>query len=282
MFIFYRQFTLYGGADNVFIMKNPKTILITGASSGIGAALAAHYAVAGVFLALSGRNAERLEEVADLCRAKGAIVETALVCVTDKAAMNEWIVRLYSEQPIDLIIANAGISGGTGGRQEGEPVAEARAIFNINVTGVFNTIAPALAMMQNQERGHKGQIAIMSSLAGFRGWPSSPAYSASKGAVRFYGEALRGALKESGIEVNVICPGFVTSRITDANDFPMPMKMDAEKAARIIARGLEKNKGRICFPWPMHFITWFIGILPDCLAQKILAKAPAKAALKEN
>ena len=122
----------------------------------------------------------------------------------------------------------------------------------------------------------KGQIAIVSSLAGFRGWSSSPAYSASKGCVRFYGEAMRGALKDSNIHISVICPGFVTSRITDANDFPMPFKMSAEKAATIIAKGLAKNKGRICFPWPMYFICWLIGILPDCLAQRLLSKTPHK------
>ena len=88
-------------------------------------------------------------------------------------------------------------------------------------------------------------------------------------------------MKSSNIAVNVICPGFVTSRMTDVNDFSMPMKMSAEKAAKIIARGLEKNKGRICFPLPMHFMSWLIGILPDGLAQKILAQAPAKSAMTE-
>jgi short-subunit dehydrogenase len=119
-------------------------------------------------------------------------------------------------------------------------------------------------------------------MAGFRGWPSSPAYSASKGAVRFYGEALRGALSNQNIQVNVICPGFVKSRITDNNNFPMPFKMSAENAAKIIVGGLEKNKGRICFPLPTHFIGWFISILPDFVAQKILSKAPAKSAMIEN
>jgi short-subunit dehydrogenase len=253
-------------------MKNPKNILITGASSGIGAALALHYAVSGITLYLNGRNKDRLINIADQCRILGAVVETSLANVRDQKAMEQWIAGLT----LDLVIANAGISGGTGGRVNGEPVAEARAIFDVNVNGVFNTIEPSLKIMSAQERG--GQIALVSSLAGFRGWPSSPAYSASKGAVRFYGEALRGALKDTNIKVNVICPGFVTSRITDQNDFPMPFKMEAVKAAGIIARGLSKNKGRICFPLPMHFISWFIGILPDAFAQKILAKAPAKSA----
>lgn len=261
----------------VFIMKNPKYILITGASSGIGEALALHYAVPGVFLALTGRNSDRLSSVAELCRTQGATVVPKIIDVADQSAMDDWICSVFTDHPLDLVIANAGVSGGTGGREAGEPVSEARTIFSVNVMGVFNTIEPALKIMQ--KNGSKGQIAVTSSLAGFRGWPSAPAYSASKGAVRFYGEALRGALKETGIEVNVICPGFVTSRITDANDFPMPFKMSAEKAATIIAKGLAKNKGRICFPWPMYLSSWFIGFLPDCLAQKILSYAPAKSSL---
>lgn len=259
-------------------MENPKTILITGASSGIGAALAKHYAASGVILALSGRNDVRLQEIADQCRAKNAEVKTVLADVTDKEAMSQWISGFAEENTLDLVIANAGISGGTGGVMNSEPMEQARKIFDINLTGVLNTIEPSVDAMKKK---NCGQIAIISSLAGFRGWPSAPAYSASKGAVRFYGEAMRGALKNTDIQVNVICPGFVTSRMTDANDFRMPMKMEAEKAAEIIAKGLSKNKGRICFPWPVFFVSWLIGILPDFVAQKILSRVPEKGALKE-
>ena len=259
-------------------MQHPKAILITGASSGIGEALAVYYASPNIFLALNGRDELRLKAVAENCREKGATVEIALVDVSDQKAMEGWISKVFEKNPLDLVIANAGISGGTGGRAEGEPVAEARKIFDVNVTGVFNTVEPIIKRMQ--QKNQSGQIAIISSLAGFRGWPSSPGYSASKGAVRFYGEALRGALKNNDIAVNVVCPGFVTSRMTDVNEFPMPMKMQTDEAAEIIAKGLSKNKGRICFPWPMHLLVWFIGILPDFLAQKILAKAPEKAAIQ--
>ncbi len=252
-------------------MKNPKFIFITGASSGIGAALAQFYAEKDVQLYLSGRNKERLQAIQTLCEAKGANVDARVINVTEQEAMKDWV---NSFESLDLVIANAGISGGTGGRLDGEPLSEARKIFDVNITGVLNTIEPAMELMLAREKS--GQIAVVSSLAGFRGWPSSPAYSASKGAVRFYGEALRGALKNTNISVNVICPGFVTSRITDQNDFPMPFKMEAAQAAKIIANGLAKNKGRICFPFPTHFVSWFIGILPDALAQKMLDKAPAK------
>ena len=255
-------------------MEDMKSVLITGASSGIGEALALHYARPGIFLALSGRNENRLEAVAETCRRKGALVEIAVLDASDRCNMADWIADMDETRPLDLVIANAGISGGTGGVMNGEPADQARRIFEVNVMGVVNTIEPALPLML--ARGH-GQIALVSSMAGFRGFPSAPAYSASKGAVRFYGEALRGSLRKTGIRVNVIMPGFVKSRITDANDFHMPFLMEAGKAAAIIAKGLSRNRGRIAFPLPTYLGGWVISILPDFWAQKILGKLPNKA-----
>lgn len=254
-------------------MQNPGSILITGASSGLGEALALHYAAPGVFLALSGRNEERLEQVAQGCREKGALIEIAILDVADRDNMRDWIEDMDETHPLDLVIANAGISGGTGGVMSGEPVDQARRIFDINIMGVVNTIEPILPRMIARKRG---QVALISSLAGFRGFPSAPAYSASKGMVRFYGEALRGSLNGSGVEINVVMPGFVKSRMTAANDFHMPFLMEASRAAGIIARGLARNKGRIVFPLPLHAGAWFASILPDWLAQTVLGKLPAK------
>ena len=254
-------------------MKTPRSILITGASSGIGAALALEYAAPGIRLALGGRDDARLRAVAADCRTRGAAVEATTVDVTDRTAMRDWIAAADAAAPLDLVVANAGISGGTGGLRHGEPEAQARAIFDTNLGGVLNTVHPAIDAMRPRRHG---QIAVVASLAGFRGMPGAPAYSASKAAARTYGEALRGVLRPHGIAVSVVCPGFVRSRMTAANRYSMPFLMDAEKAARIIRRGLAADKGRIAFPWPTYAVSWLFGALPPALVDPLLRKLPRK------
>lgn len=258
-------------------MKNPKNILITGASSGIGESLALHYAGPGIVLHISGRDEQRLDAVAQAVRARGADARPRVVNVVDQNAMAAWIAQADADTPLDLVIANAGISGGTGGGtggpMVGEPPAQARRIFDVNLGGVLNTIEPVLPPMIARGRG---QIAIISSLAAYRGWPGAPAYSASKGAVRFYGEALRGALHGTGVAINVVCPGFIVSRMTAVNQFPMPFLMSSERAAHIIVCGLAKNRSRIAFPFPTAFMAWLVSIVPDGLMQGLLRRLPAK------
>jgi short-subunit dehydrogenase len=246
-------------------------IVITGASSGIGEALALAYAGAGVRLALTGRDAARLAAIADACRVRGARVETAVLDVADRTAMADQLTRWDDAMPIELVIANAGISAGTGGGQESE--AQLRAIADVNVGGVMNTVAPLLPRLIGRRRG---QIALMSSLAGFRGVAGAPAYSASKAWVRVYGESLRLDLAAHGIRVSVICPGFVRSRMTAVNQFPMPFLMDADRAARIIRRGLAANRGRIAFPWQMAAAVWLLNALPARVADALLTGLPRK------
>ncbi len=255
-------------------MKMPKTIVITGASSGLGLALAARYAGTGVTLHLQGRDNARLSAAAQHCRKLGAETHEKTLDVTDREAMSAWITGIDSATPIDLIIANAGISAGTGGG--GETGAQARAILATNVDGVLNTIYPVIPAMIARKRG---QIALVSSLAGIRGLPSSPAYSASKASVRAYGEALRGWLSHSNVEVNVICPGYIKTPMTDVNDFPMPFLMDAEKAARIIQHGLERNRARIAFPRALYWPLWLISCLPTAWTDPFFSRLPAKPSL---
>lgn len=256
-------------------MTQPTSILITGASSGIGEALALEYAGPGVHLALSGRDADRLKDVAERCRARGASVTEATVNVADQPAMNAWISDVDQAQPLDLVIANAGISGGSG--NAGETEAQARAIFDVNLGGVLNTVWPAITAMRTRGSGH---IVILSSLAALTPLPGAPAYSASKAAVKAYGEALAGALKAEGITVTTICPGFVESRITQNNPFPMPLLMTAPKAAAHMRKGLDKARtsGRVSliFPWPLAALTWLVSVLPPCVRVWVLSKAPKK------
>ncbi|CAO3452647.1 Oxidoreductase, short-chain dehydrogenase/reductase family [Azospirillum argentinense] len=252
-------------------MRDPRSIVITGASSGIGEELALAYAAPGVALALSGRDSARLEAVAGRCRAAGAAVETALVDAADREAMTAWLSALDARAPVDLVIANAGISAGTGGGVES--AEQARRIFQVNVDGVLNSVHPLLPGMQARRRG---QIALMASLAGFRGMPGAPAYCASKAAVRVYGESLRGDLAGQGIGVTVICPGFVKSRMTAVNRFPMPFLMETDRAAQVIKSGLARNRARIAFPWPMAATVWLLAALPVGLTDVLLRQAPRK------
>lgn len=255
-----------------------RTIVITGASSGIGKALASIFASPEVLLILSGRNLQRLEEVAQYCRELGAQVECYVLDVRDRESMRSWLEAIDSEKKVDLVIANAGISGGLGGSKI-EDSTQINEIFAVNLFGVLNTIEPLLPRMI--ERG-QGQIAIMSSLAGFRGFPGAPAYAASKAAVRIYGESLASALSSSGVKVHVICPGFVVSPMTDSNDFKMPFLINADKAAQIIKKGIDKGYGRIAFPWQTWLIVWFLALLPDCFANYIVCRTPSKSVVSEE
>jgi short-subunit dehydrogenase len=247
------------------------TVLITGASSGIGAALAEGYASPNIALILTARNEDRLREVAARCEAKGARVHTASIDVCDKEKLAEFIAQMDDVTPIDLVIANAGIS--TGSMGGGETLAAAEIVFDVNVNGVINTIHPLIERMK--ARGH-GHIAIMSSLAGICALPSAPAYSASKAAVRVYGDALRVKLKPHGVMVSVICPGWIVTPLTDKNNFPMPLIMPVEQAAHTIMRNLSMKKARIAFPLRLYIPLRMLSVLPVAWSDFIFSRLPAK------
>ncbi|MCP4394096.1 MAG: SDR family NAD(P)-dependent oxidoreductase [Alphaproteobacteria bacterium] len=248
--------------------KQPKSILITGASSGIGEALAKEYAAEGVTLFISGRNKERLDAVAGECTKLGATVHADIVDVKDIDAMEKYINDSHSKQSIDLVIANAGVG------IPGETDEIIRLTFKTNIGGVVYTVLPSINLMK--EQGH-GQIAIVSSVAGYAGLPTAPSYSASKAMVKAWGEGLRGHLRNDGIKVSVICPGFVKSRITDKNTCHMPFMLEAKKAAKIIRKGLAKNKPRITFPWQMAILGWIMSALPARVLDSIAKRLPDKA-----
>lgn len=252
-------------------------ILITGASSGIGEALAHYYAKHGNHtLILIGRDKQRLESVTLSCQEMGSTVSSNTIDVCNAHKLSEWLTTENDKTPIDLVIANAGISAGTAGMDQSDLIPHIKQIYDVNITGALNTLEPILPSMIKRQ---SGQIAFVSSMASYAPWPGAPAYASSKTAIRFLGNSLRGTLSEHGIKVSVICPGFIKSRITDKNDFPMPFFKKAGYAAQKIAKGLEKNKTTIAFPFIMYTISSVIGLLPATVLIAVNNKMPKKKTL---
>jgi short-subunit dehydrogenase len=246
--------------------KTFASIVITGASSGIGEALALDYAAPGIALALNGRDAARLQAVAEACRSKGATVDAGQIDVVDREALATWLTRFDEAHPVDLLIANAGVSIDKDNSSI-DDFSVIRKTMAVNVDGVFNTVEPLVGRMMARGRG---QIAVVSSLAGFIGLPYSASYNASKAAIRVWGESLRFVLRKNGIGVSVICPGFVVSRLTASAPFPMPFLMSAAQASAIIRNGLARNRPRIAFPIGTKAAVWLGTTLPGRWTAKLL------------
>lgn len=251
-------------------MFKGKNVLITGASSGIGEALAIYYAKNGAQnLFICGRNAERLNNVKEQCESFGAKVYAEILDVSEREKVYSWIENSEQIAHLNIVFANAGVSTGE------ETPQNIFNTFEINVMGTLNTITPVVEIFKKRKDKDK-TIVITASIAGYHGLPACPSYSASKACLKAYGEALRGSLAEYNIKVCVICPGFVKSRITDKNTCPMPFFMQADKAAEIIAERVEKNVGLIAFPWPMRLAVWGLSILPNVISDFIYARLPHK------
>ncbi|HJE23463.1 MAG TPA: SDR family NAD(P)-dependent oxidoreductase [Methylorubrum populi] len=219
-------------------------ILITGASSGIGAALARHYATQGTRLVLTGRDRERLEAVAQNCRERGAEVRTRSIDVRAREAIGAWIREIDGQTPLDLVIVNAAVNGGhpSGGL---ETEATAFETADINLTGALNVMLPCVTLMSSRGRG---QIALISSLAAYAPLPDAPAYSGAKAALLAHGLALRQKLKPIGVRLSVVTPGYVKTPMGGVIKGWRPLEISAEEAAARIARGLERDRDVIAFP----------------------------------
>ena len=246
---------------------SPRTILITGATGAIGGALAELYAEPENTLFLQGRNTLQLEEVAARCAARGARVDTKTLDIRHRQELTTWLHQTCERLPVDLVIAAAGLNCNIGTKGEGESWEETEALIEVNVLAVMAMVQTMLPFMRARRQG---QIALFSSLAAYYGLPVTPSYCASKAAIKTYGEALRGWLAPEGIRVNVIMPGYVTSRMCREMPGPKPFLWNAERAARFIRQGLERDQARISFPFPLNVGTWCLAVLPPQVSERIV------------
>jgi NADP-dependent 3-hydroxy acid dehydrogenase YdfG len=245
-------------------MPDPKSILITGAAGGLGGALARAYAAPGVHLFLGDLKSPKLDGLCVQCGELGATAHGKVVDVRDRASMDGWIAEADDIYPLELVIANAGISHGNLPNEESAD--EIREVFGVNLDGMLNTVLPVLPMLRLRKRG---QIALMSSLAGIRGVPHAPSYCASKAAIRVFGQGLRARVKREGVSVSVIIPAFVKTPMTDANLYQMPWLLEADKAASIIKKKLLKDKAEFVFPLPYAAAAWVMSAMPSSLMASI-------------
>lgn len=245
-------------------------VFLTGASSGIGAALARHCSAAGATLGLAARRRDRLAALAaELPGAHSWYVLDVADAAALQAAAADFIARWGCP---DLVVANAGISVGTLAEEAADLPAFHR-VFATNVFGMAHTFQPFIAAMK--ARG-SGCLAGIASVAGIRGLPGAGAYSASKAAAIAYLEALRVELRGSGVKVVTIAPGYVATPMTAANPYPMPFLLTADEAARRFARAIERGASYRVIPWQMGVVAKLLRLLPNPAFDALFARASRK------
>ena len=248
----------------------PKTVFITGASSGIGAALARAYAAQGATLGLLGRRTEALQALAAGLPGSHAVYA---IDVADSEALSQ-AARSFIEQygVPDLVIANAGVSAGTLTEERGD-LAVFERVLRTNLLGMVATFQPFILPMRRARRGH---LVGISSVAGVRGLPGAGAYSASKAAVSRYLESLRVELRGSGVKVSEIRPGYIRTPMTDVNTYRMPFIIEADDAAQRFLRAIERAPARATIPWQMALVAPLLAVLPSGLYDYFAASAGRK------
>ncbi len=251
-------------------MAEAKRVVITGASSGIGRALAAEYARQGATLALMARRADALKQLAASLAVRSFCYPVDVrEADAVSAAGQDFMKRAGCP---DVVIANAGISAGTcTEKQEDAGVFEE--ILATNVTGMMLTFQPFIEAMRHDRRG---TLAGIASVAGFRGLPGASAYCASKSAAITYLESLRLELRASGVNVVTICPGYIDTPLTAGNRYRMPFLIDADTAARGIVAAIASRKRFHVLPWQMAIAGWFLRTLPRPIYDAVFAHGPRK------
>ncbi len=249
-------------------MEFSKRYWITGASTGIGAEVALQLAQEKVHILVTARTKDKLSALSDKAKDLPGTITAAPCDVTDQAAIADLFTQMEKEHgPIDTVLLNAGTYFGDSGTDFS--AEKFKQTFDINVYGVAHCLEPVLKAFL--ERG-KGHVAVVASVAGFRGLPKSVSYGPTKAALINMCEALYAELKPKGIKVQVINPGFVKTPLTDQNDFDMPMLMPVEDAARSLIKGLKSNDFEIFFPWPFVVLVKLIDMLPNKLYLWLVSK----------
>ncbi|TCF97043.1 SDR family oxidoreductase [Paraburkholderia strydomiana] len=245
----------------------PRVVVISGASAGLGRALALCYALPDVRLGLMGRNLERLEAVASECRARRAQVVVGCMDVRDSAAVQSWILNFDAQYPIDLLIANAGIASTRSSSDDWEGADRTAKVVDTNLYGALHTVLPVIGCMRSRR---SGQVAVVSSLAGLRGMAISPAYCVSKAALVAYCDSVRPILARDNIGISLVLPGFVRTAMSDVFPGNKPFMWSAEKAALFIKKRLARRRVEIAFPLSLTLGLKLLRLLPAKIADAIL------------
>ncbi len=249
--------------------RKHRSVLVTGASSGIGRGIALAYAAPGVRLALIGRDAGRLEAAAAAARKNGADVEIASLDVRDREAMASWIAAADGHHPFDLVVANAGITTGLGPDDYAEAPEAVRAIISTNLIGVLNTVEPLIHPMTARGVGH---IAIVGSIAGLHGLPYSPAYCITKAGVHAYAESIRARLERRGVLVSLVVAGYVKTPLNDSITAFKPGELSEAAAGALIRRRLEQGRATVAFPFFLYAAALFGRLLPSRWYDQIMLR----------
>lgn len=254
-----------------------KTILVTGASSGIGAALAEAYARPGVRLVLWGRDRERLAQTASACSGRGAVTETASFDLSDIGLLIRNLECADAGMGIDLAIFNAGLGGSIPPHQAAQEAQAAYQMASVNFTAPAvgaNFIAGRMA-----QRGH-GHIVLVGSIAGSFPLPMAPLYSGSKAGVALFAEALRLRLADRGVRVTLVEPGFIDTPMSRGLTEPKPFLMAVDDAVKVIVAGVARGRRRIIVPWQFALIRRVAGLVPRAIVRAVLSAVLRKSSVE--